>query len=260
MISAPAVVLRGREHPELGRVAGGTLGATVGIAISAGAIADRHAHLDPNEDGVVAGCIAGSIMLAVVDGNGGTDASDAALTTVTRTIGDARGPVPGGEARWLLDLRDTAMAAAASARRRHPRAHASDTALSLALIGDDQVVATSLGDTGVVLLGERAEILSGIAPHLGHTADPALYHWRAIRTAAHVVLASDGLFDALGRGWVEVLQRSLREGAPGQAAAWVVEQACRAGADDNVSVAIAHVGAPADDRVAPADDRVERSR
>lgn len=249
MTTVPAIVLRGREHTELGRVVGEAFGATVGIAISAGAVADSHAHLDPNEDGVLAGCVAGSILLAVVDGNGGTDASDAALTAVARVLGDDRTPVPGGEARWLLELRDIAMAAAANARRGHPRAHASDTALSLALIGDDQVVTTSIGDTGVVLLGERVEILSGIAPHLGHTAEPALSHRRTIGRVAHVVVASDGFFDALGRAWVEVMQRSLLEGAPWQAAARVVEQACRAGADDNVSVAIAQVGAPSDDRI-----------
>ena len=234
------IVLRGRDHPQLGRVAWRGLGDQVGIAISAGAVADPYAHLDPNEDGALAVRIGDAVVLAVVDGNGGVDASDAALGTLASTLG--RGAPPRGqEGAWLLEHRGAAMDAATRARRRRPQAHASDTALSLVLVAGGGVVASTVGDTGVVVIGERTQVLSGTVPHLDHTATPAPFRRYGVNGAAAVLVASDGLFDALGVGWPDVVRRCLAQASAAQAAEAIIEQACRAGADDNVSLAVARL-------------------
>ena len=240
-------VLRGFDHPELGRVARWAFGDDTGIAISAGSLVDERAHLDPNEDGAFAARRDDATVLAVVDGNGGANASDAALTWLADEFDQWSDPIPEDRSGWLFSLRDQAMRAASNARRQRPRAHASDTALSLAAVIGSTVSATSLGDTGVVVVSRRVEVLSGIAPHLDHLAVPALTRQTTLTAGGHVIVATDGFFDALGPRWVDMVRTVLQEFTASKAAAALVEEACAAGADDNISVAVTAVpGGPAE--------------
>jgi serine/threonine protein phosphatase PrpC len=80
-----AVWLRGRDHNELGAIETCAEG-LVALALSIGGAKKVYEHTDPNEDGALFALGTGGTLLAVADGHGGVDASEAALGHVLETL------------------------------------------------------------------------------------------------------------------------------------------------------------------------------
>jgi serine/threonine protein phosphatase PrpC len=77
--------LHGRDHTELGAIETCGEGAAA-LALSLGGAKKVYAHTDPNEDGALFAAGPGGTLLAVADGHGGVEASEAALACVLGTL------------------------------------------------------------------------------------------------------------------------------------------------------------------------------
>ena len=206
-----AAWLRGRDHHELGAVETCTEG-NAALALSIGGAKKVYAHTDANEDGALFALGDGGTLLAVTDGHGGVDASEAALACVRDTL------APGWtskevqlrgvwEAQALSGLAACEVAiskSAAAGGRRHSR-----TTLALAVVrpAEGFLFFVSIGDshlyqlrgpTALDLAGERSA--SGKLFFLGPgRGEPAALSEKCILGAAPlagvraVVLATDGL-------------------------------------------------------------------
>lgn len=242
-MSEPGCValLWGRDHEELGQVAQAALPPRGGIAISRGRFPKAYAHLDPNEDAVLAAYGDAGWLLAVADGHNGVDAAEAALASIARAAPELLASVGMEPGRLLRRLGRGARDAVSErlAGSDGPRAR-SRTALSLALCTPDAVHTLTYGDTMVAVVGERRV---GVASRPGHFLGPSTptpevrrARWRE---GDRVVAASDGLVDFLGRALEDTLvQVSREEGDPASAAARLVSTAGSFGAGDNVAVAV----------------------
>jgi serine/threonine protein phosphatase PrpC len=80
-----AAWLRGRDHSELGAIETRAEGIAA-LALSIGGAKKVYAHTDPNEDGALFALGREGALLAVADGHGGADASEAALGCVLQTL------------------------------------------------------------------------------------------------------------------------------------------------------------------------------
>ena len=239
-MAVQTVSLRGPDHPRLGAISACGIG-SVGLAISAGQIADPAAHLDPNEDALLAAVGPGGAFVGVIDGCGGFDAAAAALQELDAAAPSLVDRPAGGPA--LLERVDAVRRRAGGVRREDARAHASSASFSLVLFDGDAGFACTRGDTGVALLGPPTTVVSGVVPHLDHAAPPAPLQQFELSAGRRLLLASDGFFDALGPQWVPEA-RAAGALDPTAAARRLVSVACREGADDNVSVAVADVQQP----------------
>jgi serine/threonine protein phosphatase PrpC len=89
-----AAALRGRDHGELGAIETCSEDG-VALALSIGGAKKRYSHTDPNEDAALFTLGAGGTLLAVADGHGGIDASEAATACVLEKLAP----------RWTSDTR-----------------------------------------------------------------------------------------------------------------------------------------------------------
>lgn|GEM_PF-673906 len=205
-----AVWLRGRDHSELGAIE--TCAEDVAaLALSIGGAKKVYAHTDPNEDGALFALGAGGTLLAVADGHGGVDASEAALACVLESLApgwiSSELPLRGAWEEQALSGLAACEAAilkrAASGGRRLSR-----TTLAIAIvrptegllffvsIGDSHLYQLR-GDTALDLAGGRS--VSGKLFFLGMgRGSLALRERCVLGTAAlagirAVVLATDGL-------------------------------------------------------------------
>jgi serine/threonine protein phosphatase PrpC len=236
--------LWGDEHTELGEIAVAALPPRAAVALSRGRFPKGYPHLDPNEDAVLAATNGSAWLLAVADGHNGFDAARAALTALQSTAPatltrSATEPEPA--------LRDAlVMAGAAVTESLTDVAEdrsASATALSVAIISGDRLTAATLGDTTAVLIRDgRARRIGSSTGFLGPGADlsAARFDRADLHPGDTVVVASDGLFDFLGRSPDRALARlAARPGeSPAGLARAAVEQACAGGAGDNIAVAL----------------------
>lgn len=234
------VALWGSDHPDLGNLAVETLDAVTAVAISAGRMPKPYPHLDANEDAILAATGPAGTLLAVADGHSGFDAARGALSAVRDRIDLLESPeaTPFALVETLLQaarqgVRE-ALADATDARRQ------SRTALSLALVTADRVVAGGWGDTQVVRVrGRKGKVLVGDGPFLdGAAQQVAPSAWR-LKPHDVVLVCSDGLRDYLGRSWPEgVLAKVRLSTGPAMAVQGLVEAAWTGGAGDHVSVGL----------------------
>jgi serine/threonine protein phosphatase PrpC len=240
-------VLLGSAHQLHGAIGVSSLGGTLAVATSAGAVAKAAAPLEPNEDAgaVVRGPRAD--LLVVADAHHGALASQIAVEGIAAAVGDDPPPA---------DLPDHALEAmvyeVGLAIRDNTSlgqtARPSRTTLAFALVTPDAVQWASFGDS-VVFVGDAtgvAELASRRSAYLGHgfvRAEMAAFLDRGRRSRSdseYVMLATDGLW-SLGEARLESLVVDVlgRGDDAAGSARGIVSAALAAGVDDAVTVAIA---------------------
>lgn len=237
------VSLWGSDHPDLGQLAVEALPPATAIALSAGRLPKPYAHLDANEDAVIAAEGPGGTMLAVADGHSGFDAAQAAISAIRERLDVLAGQLdePADVVDELLNAARQGvrewLAGAAEARRE------SRTALSIALIAGDSLAIGSLGDTQVLRVrGRRTKVLSGDSPFLEASAPLPRASRARLKRGDAVVVCSDGLRDYLAGGWPDgVAGVLLGRSEPAAAAQGLVEAAWTGGAGDHISVGLTQV-------------------
>jgi serine/threonine protein phosphatase PrpC len=234
----------GGNHPELDEVAAQTLGERTAVALSRGRYPKGYAHLDPNEDAVMAAVGGEATLLAVADGHNGVEAPEAAIAAIA-ALAPAIVEQPVQDPEILVeDLFGEARTAIGEALATSPEERrASRTALSIALIADGFLHTATLGDTVVLVVRSgKAKVVSDVGPFLGpQTRRPTATRYR-LRQGDVVVAVSDGIVDYLGRRWLVALADAVA-GAESieQAALDLLEAAMAGGAGDNVAVALTDV-------------------
>lgn len=238
----------GSAHQAHGAIGLGSVGRSLAVATSAGAVAKPEAPHEPNED---AGAVVGGVsadLLVVADAHHGSLASRIAVEAVADAVGSNPSPA---------DLSDPALEAivyeiglaihdeTTPDSGTSPRP--SRTTLAFALVTAGSLRWASFGDS-IVLAGDAtgvAELGCRRSAYLGQgflRAEVATFLDRGQRTRSqseYVILATDGLLSLtearpdhlrgiLGRG----------DGAAGVARE-IVAAALAAGADDSVTVAVA---------------------
>jgi serine/threonine protein phosphatase PrpC len=204
-----SALLRGREHPWLGAV-DALAEANVAIALSRGGAPKRYPHSEPNEDAAAFALGAEGAFLAVADGHGGFEGSEAALESL----------LGGPAAQWTeapgaLDgagFRRQAHAALFDANRavqreRGGRAARSTVSFGVVLSARRSLLWGAVGDSHLFLAGAAG--VREIAPagervgFLGVSADGANALARVARVGEEplagvsaVVLVTDGLSEA----------------------------------------------------------------
>jgi len=235
------VALWGDDHPDLGRIRDERLDERTALALSRGRFPKPYAHVDPNEDAVLAACGSGGWLLAVADGHFGFDAARAALGAV-----EARGDALVGAPlrRPEMELRELCAAAQDAVVKAlehavEPRT-GSRTALTVALATDADLHVVTYGDTVCVRArGGRGKVVGRGHAFLGPgTVVPPVTRAR-LRPRDRVAVASDGLTDYLGHDWTHRIAGVLcGSHDPQVAARHLVELAGAGGAGDNVAVAV----------------------
>jgi serine/threonine protein phosphatase PrpC len=231
----------GGNHQELDEVVSAAVGEHAAIALSRGRYPKGYAHLDPNEDAVLAAVGAEATLLAVADGHNGVEASEAAIAAIA-AVAEALAAAPIEEPELLVeDLfaeARTKIGQVLSAAEEERRA--SRTALSVALVVDDSLYTATLGDTAVLVLrGGKAKVVSGTGPFLGPTTHRPVASRFRLKRGDTVVAVSDGVVDYLGRRWQAALLDAVVNAASPEAAALALTEAAMAGgAGDNVAVAL----------------------
>ena len=248
-------VLRGRDHPQLGAKAVARVGSSLALAMSAGARAKALPLVDPNED--VGAVVRGSRadLLVVADGHFGREASELAVDHVLEAIGDDPPPTDLSDDELVTVFFDAGLNVQREISRPgcpHPD---SRTTLALALVADDAVQWAALGDSCVVLATSDAGAARLDVPrsaYLGYDfafADvaAALTRGRAAWNSGDcLVLATDGLVDAVGVDGLDIATIVCRELGSGADAARTAERllqlALARHADDAVTIAVAATG------------------
>lgn len=233
--------LWGDQHTAIGETRIEPLGADLAVGISRGRFPKPLPSVDDNEDAVLAAAAAGRVLLAVADGHRGFDAAEAAIGAVHERL-----PLLLWEAGDGADALQQTVDAATRAIRLAlsdvdpERAH-SRTALSVALAVDGVLLAVGFGDTTVVRVPVRGRPRLVVKPtgFLGPVPAHRDVVAARLRRGDHVLLASDGLNDALGRDW---LRHVGKDGAgcedAGAGVGQLLAAALRAGAHDNVALAL----------------------
>ena len=239
-------VLWGPDHQSLGQVALETVSPSLAAALSPGRYPRGYPHLDPNEDGVLVFTDGVASVLAVADGHSGFDAARAALQVVLAQAGALLSGTP-QEALAGCFAAATEAVGAAVAGLEGERA-ASGTALTVAIVEPTRMTVAGLGDCrAVVVRGKRARKVGSPGPFLRSPAEhtAVAVHRVGLRPGDRVLVATDGLFEFLGRDWERLLAGLASEGDAGAVARRAVEAAFRGGAGDNIAVAAATVGSRA---------------
>jgi serine/threonine protein phosphatase PrpC len=236
-----AEVLHGPEHPTLGDRAVRPVGEHAAIALSAGRYPKAVPALDDNEDAVVGLAGPAVTLVAVADGHVSADAALAAVDAIAR---DGRALVsqrPRDLRRAVADLGEVAGEAVedvryeAAGERRNTA-----TALSVALVAGRTAWTVTFGDTAVVRIrGQRAKLISRVAPFLTSPGVPATPRRERLRAGDHVVAVCDGVSDHLGRRWpVEVARRIAASPSPAEVADAVLAGAMDGAAGDHLSCGV----------------------
>jgi len=236
--------LWGDEHNELGEIAVADLPPDAAVALSRGKFPKGYPHLDPNEDAVLAATDGSAWLLAVADGHNGFDVARAAMTALQATApATLAGAIKDSEAALWAGLTLVGEAVTEALAQVPEDRAASATALTVALVAEGHLTVLTLGDTAAVLVRDgRARRIGGPTRFLRPGADlaDAGIDRADLQPGDTVVVASDGLFDFLGRSSTRVLARlaAQHQENPAGLAGAAVEQAFSGGAGDNVAVAL----------------------
>lgn len=238
-IAAPLQVaaLWGSDHEELGEIAVQRVGRRAAVALSRGKYPKAYPHVDKNEDAAAAATDGSSWVLAVADGHAGFDAARAAMGAVVDGMAATLEEDPELALRSTFEAARDAIAAAVHAIDE-PR-QSSRTALSVAMVTEGRISAAGRGDTVVVRIRDgRAALIGRPVEFLGPSTDlSGLAIDRSdFDPADHLVLATDGVYDFLGRGWDKLLASSVTVSDPEQVVRDVIGEAFAGGSGDNLGL------------------------
>ncbi len=256
--------LLGVELTQLDRRRVETLSTHVAGGLTRGRLPKDYAHTDPNEDALVVVESDYGTLIVCADGHNGHTSSHAAVNEVLHRLGTTPA---------VADLSDDELVelwACVGDRIRTESAAAgqpeSRTTLAIALLSGDTLRWATMGDSliamvtedGVTRLGEPRPHFVGWPMNRDEIDERLQRGTRFLRPQDWVVVASDGYSD-----FVPSVEGGLREAAAsaGTASQFVdmlIEQACSAGAGDNVAVGAAQcvgVAEPLED-----DDKLDRIR
>jgi len=231
--------LSGGDFPALGEIGVSHFTDRLAVAVSRGRHRKGYAHVDPNEDAVLAASGPGGHVLAVLDGHNGLDAAEAAL----RIVADAAPQLVGRGHVGRQDVLDVyrgarAAVSAAVENLQGPR-RGSRTAMSLVLVRGGRLLHATAGDTAVVLArGRKASLLSAPGDWLGPRSGVPRVASARLRSGDAVIVASDGLSDFLGPDWIQEVARRAISLPAANACADLITTAGARGAGDNVAVGI----------------------
>jgi serine/threonine protein phosphatase PrpC len=153
-----SALLRGRDYPTIG-MTGAVAEGRAAIAISRGGAKKSYAYKEPNEDGALFAEAEGGILLAVADGHGGYDASQAVLELLLAEFAPAwtAAAAPGLREGWpqaaLAALARANDAILARVAQGGPDTARTTLALALARPADDLLAFVSLGDSHIFQAG-----------------------------------------------------------------------------------------------------------
>lgn len=237
------VVLRhGREVTVLGQVLVETVGSSVALALSPGRFPKRTRTVDANEDAVLAATTGDRALLAVADGHLGATAAEAAIAACRRHTEQVLSVSEPALEAAVEELVAGVVAAVAEALSSvaPPREH-SGTALSVAVVSGDRLLAVTMGDTAVVRVTRRGRSRRvGRATGFLHARAPrtVVQHVR-LRPGERVLCATDGLLDFVGGPWERRLGAAGALAKPPEAAVEaLVASAFATGAADHIAVAL----------------------
>lgn len=186
----PVTTLFGKHCGDLGSIRTHHLGSSLAIGNSPGRFPKAMAVLDPNEEAVAAMTVGDRGLLAVADGHNGSELSHAAI----RAISSAGESLLGQGGVW--EAFEVARAACEETDTRSPGC---GTTLTVVAIEDGIASAGTVGDSRAVVIARRTRFLDSPSPFwsAGQWAMPRVRS-RKIGDSP-VVVATDGLFDFLGR-------------------------------------------------------------
>lgn len=250
-MTAPSALLLGREHVDLARIATEAVGAGAAVALSKGRFEKVYHHVDPNED--CAAAVAGprATLLAVADGHNGDIASEVAVSTVLEFWGYDPPPANLDDDLVLTTL--TAINDAILSRTQDDGSLAPDsrTTLVVAFVTPTRLQWASFGDSALYV-AERRGVRRLDTPssfYAGHLMSAEDIDNRTSRGTLDldgtntVVAVTDGLME-FSRDPEVAIATALEasdDGAPVDAARAVALEAFKAGAGDNIAVALARV-------------------
>jgi len=250
-MTAPSALLLGREHVDLAQIATEAVGANAAVALSKGRFAKVYHHIDPNED--CAAAVAGrrATLLAVADGHNGDIASEVAVSAVLEFWG--YDPPAADLDDELVVTTLTAINDAILRRTQDDGSLAPDsrTTLVVAFVTATRVQWASFGDSGLYV-AERRGVRRLDTPSdffAGYLMSAEEVELRSARGTwdlagpSTVVAVTDGLME-FSRDPEVAIAKALEEsdeGPPVDAARAVVQEAFKAGAGDNVAVALSRV-------------------
>lgn len=249
---APAVIVRGRDHPELGKVVVSELSRSLAVATSAGAVWKDPPAVDPNED--VAAVVEGdrAALVVAADGHYGREASEIAVDLVLAELGDDPPPADlDDEALVSLFFRANLAVQRETTRPNSPHRE-SATTLALALVADRVAQWASLGDSAVFTVAEGSctRVDTPRGAYLGNRFTPSEIAQLVSRgrvelpATACVVLATDGITDPLPDPELEVARAvaaaTMRAATAGDLARGLVRIALESGVADAATTAVAN--------------------
>lgn len=199
-----AVVLYGRDHGTLGEHAVASLGSSLAVCTSAGAVLKQGANTSRNED---VGAIAigpERAVLVVADAHFGGKAAEIAVDVVLAALGSNLPPAISEDALVALFF-DAGVAVQRGTSASGSAGSPSRTTLALAILDEDGVHWAALGDSCIVVLTDEGceRVDRPRNAYLGQQFDLAeiaatLVTGRCDREDARaIVLATDGLLAGL---------------------------------------------------------------
>lgn len=235
--------LSGGDFPALGEVGVSHFSDRLAIAVSRGRHRKGYAHVDPNEDAVLAASGPGGHILAVLDGHNGLDAAEAALRTVADAAPHLVGRPHVGRHALLDVYKDARDAVCAAIDGLQGPRRGSRTAMSLVLVRGGRLLHATAGDTAVVLArGRKASLISAPGDWLGPRSGVPRVVTARLRRDDRLILASDGLSDFLGPDWVQEVAARAMSMPAANACVDLITTAGARGAGDNVAVGILRAG------------------
>jgi serine/threonine protein phosphatase PrpC len=250
-MTAPRALLLGREHVDLAKIATEAVGANAAVALSKGRFEKVYYHVDPNED--CAGAVAGprATLLTVADGHNGDMASEVAVSTVLEFWG--YDPPAADLADELVVTTLTAINDAILQRTQDDGSPAPDsrTTLLVAFVTPTRVQWASFGDSALYLAERRGvrRLDTSSNFYAGYLMSAEDVDQRTSRGTidldgtSTLVAVTDGLME-FSRDPEVAIATALEEsdgGTPVDAARAVALEAFKAGAGDNIAVALTRV-------------------
>ena len=256
-MSDDSVVLYGRDHGALGEHVVSSIGSSLALCTSAGAVPKHGEEASKNEDAGAVAVSAGGALLVIADAHFGSEAAEIAVDVVLDALGANVPPAVSDEELVALFF-DVGVAVQRGTSASGSAYSQSRTTLALALVVEDGVRWAALGDSCVVLVTregcERVDRPRG--GYLGQQFDlteivATLATGRCDRSRARaVVLATDGLLalpEYRGDAAVAVRDEYQDERSAPELAERLVLRALEQKTSDAVTVAVGLVSrAPSD--------------
>lgn len=245
-----AAVLWGTDYEELGEVGHRSVGPSAALAITRGLHQKAYRYEDPNEDAVAIVAGRDATLLVCADGHNGATAPETAVQAVLDEFGEAP-PRALDDGDWLalFGRVNDAVIARKGLGSAQP---ASNTVLIAALVSRELVSWAAIGDGALVLtrpgtargqqLNREAMRFVGYPMSRRQLKQTVQRGQTPLEDGRWVVAITDGLSEFIApMRPADVIPRvlaSLSPATPAAAATALIDAAGRAGAGDNVAVAV----------------------